>query len=471
MRLIDGARSRAVLVGVSRFADSELSDIPAVRRDLVDLADVLTSPERGDFPPQHCVVLMDEADPAVVGDRLQAAADQAEDVLLVYYAGHILDHQLCLPTTDRERLGETAFPFDRLRELLAGSKAINRILILDCGFAGEEIDGTYTFASTADRATLTGELITLLRNGHPSAPEFLGLPTMFDLLTERLRERDLPGPEQPGPGTADLLAITRNPAFGQENTDLVEAIDLFQQLVTDRTRVLGALHPDTLLTRHEHAHWVGEAGEPAKAAELFSDIALGRERALGPDHPHTLMSRHNQAHWTGESGDWTTAADLMRQVAADRTRILGADHPDTLLSRNDFAYWTGQAGNAGEAAEAFTQIVQDATRVQGADHPNTLRHRHNEAEWVGASGNAARGSELMAEVVADRERVLGPDHPETLLSRHSLAFWTSEAGDSTRAIELMRQVVNDRTRTLGADDPITMVSRHELARLIATHRR
>jgi predicted Rossmann fold nucleotide-binding protein DprA/Smf involved in DNA uptake len=32
---------------------------------------------------------------------------------------------------------------------------------------------------------------------------------------------------------------------------------------------------------------------------LFS---RGDLRALGPDHPHTLTTRHNLAHWRGEAG-------------------------------------------------------------------------------------------------------------------------------------------------------------------------
>jgi hypothetical protein len=40
MRLLDGVRSRAVLIGASRFVDPELADIPAVRRNLVDLAGI-----------------------------------------------------------------------------------------------------------------------------------------------------------------------------------------------------------------------------------------------------------------------------------------------------------------------------------------------------------------------------------------------------------------------------------------------
>jgi hypothetical protein len=475
MRLIDGARSRAVLVGASRFVDAELSDIPAVRRDLADLADVLTSPDHTNLAPQHCTVLMDEPDPTLVVDRLTTAAEQAEDALIVYYAGHASTDpygnvHLCVPTTDPTKLSETAIPFSKVHELLAGTKAINRILILDCEFESEAIDGTYTLASTAPHTILTGELTTLLRKGHPSAPEFLTLPVIFDHLTQRLSDRDLPLPEQPGDGTADLLALSKNASFEHDPGGLTEAIELFEQLVADRMRVLGALHPDTLISRHEHAYWIGEGGNPLRAAELFSGVVAGREQALGPEHPHTLISRHNEAHWTGEAGNWNAAADLMRQVATDRTRVLGADHPDTLLSRNDFAYWTGQAGNASEAAEAFSQIVADATRVQGADHPNTLRHRHNEAEWVAAAGNPARGTELMAEVVADRDRVLGPDDPDTLLSRHSHAYWTAEAGDPKLGIDLMRKVVTDRTRVLGADDPTTMFSRHELARMIATYR-
>jgi hypothetical protein len=41
-------------------------------------------------------------------------------------------------------------------------------------------------------------------------------------------------------------------------------------------------------TRSKLAQWRGEAGDPAGAAEAYEALLTDRLRVLGPDHPDTL---------------------------------------------------------------------------------------------------------------------------------------------------------------------------------------
>ncbi|MFE3145026.1 tetratricopeptide repeat protein [Streptomyces scopuliridis] len=100
----------------------------------------------------------------------------------------------------------------------------------------------------------------------------------------------------------------------------------------DRTRVLGPDHPDTLTVRHNHAWYLGKAGEHAEAARLFADLVPDMARVLGPDHPDTLTTRHDHAWYLGKAGEHAEAARLFAELAVDRTRVLGPDHPDTLAA-------------------------------------------------------------------------------------------------------------------------------------------
>jgi uncharacterized caspase-like protein len=114
--LPDAARSYAVLIGVSEFADPELPALPAVRNNLAGLAQVLTSSWSLGLTGDHCTVLADPVDVATVGDRVEQVAEQAEDLLLVYYAGHgLLDAKgelyLSVLGTRRDRLRWTGLAF------------------------------------------------------------------------------------------------------------------------------------------------------------------------------------------------------------------------------------------------------------------------------------------------------------------------------------------------------------------------
>ncbi|MEU8364955.1 tetratricopeptide repeat protein, partial [Nonomuraea sp. NPDC048882] len=79
------------------------------------------------------------------------------------------------------------------------------------------------------------------------------------------------------------------------------ARDQYAALLPIRERVLGAEHPDTLITRHNLAYWTGEAGDAAAARDQYAALLPIRERVLGAEHPNTLITRHNLARWTGEA--------------------------------------------------------------------------------------------------------------------------------------------------------------------------
>ena len=82
-----------------------------------------------------------------------------------------------------------------------------------------------------------------------------------------------------------------------------------------------------------------------------------RERVLGADHPDTLVSRREVAVGLGWLGRWADALAEYRRVAAARERVLGADHPDTLASRNDEAHCLEQLGRRTEAVELYRRVA------------------------------------------------------------------------------------------------------------------
>ena len=57
------------------------------------------------------------------------------------------------------------------------------------------------------------------------------------------------------------------------------------------------------------------------------------ERMLGPVHPDTLLSIHNLAFFLDAKGDYENAEVLYRQVLERNERVLGKDHPDTVESQ------------------------------------------------------------------------------------------------------------------------------------------
>ena len=111
-----------------------------------------------------------------------------------------------------------------------------------------------------------------------------------------------------------------------------EATTLNEHVLTDRERILGPDHPDTVLARANLAVSYGHAGRTTHAINLQEHVIVDRERILGPDHPDTVLARANLAVSYQHAGRTTDAIALLERAAADQTRILGAEHPDTIAT-------------------------------------------------------------------------------------------------------------------------------------------
>ncbi|GAA2819374.1 caspase family protein [Crossiella cryophila] len=244
MRAPEPRLSRAVLIGTSHYAHAEeLPPLPAVGDNLADLRRALTDPDTGILEPAQCTVIDTPDSPASLLERLGEAAGQAEDLLLVYYAGHGIRSQvreqlfLGVRLTSPRNLWGTGVPFDSIREVVESSPARTRVLLLDCCYAGlavrtmggagvdiQEVDvrGTAVIASSprnershspvGERHTaFTGEVIRLLRDGAPVRDAPLTVQQLFRSVSAALARRELPRPKGSlGDLSGDLL-LRREP--------------------------------------------------------------------------------------------------------------------------------------------------------------------------------------------------------------------------------------------------------------------
>ncbi|MDX3714714.1 caspase family protein [Streptomyces europaeiscabiei] len=107
MLLPDPAASRAVLIGVDAY--QSLEDLPAVANNVTQLAALLAAEDLWGLPPENVTVLANPVSKDDVLDAVRDAATEADDALLVYYAGHGLltadaELHLALPHTHLQRL-------------------------------------------------------------------------------------------------------------------------------------------------------------------------------------------------------------------------------------------------------------------------------------------------------------------------------------------------------------------------------
>jgi tetratricopeptide (TPR) repeat protein len=267
-----------------------------------------------------------------------------------------------------------------------------------------------------------------------------------------------------GPNHPDTLNAENSLAIAYLMAGRVtEAIALYEQVLAAREQLLGPDHPDTLKSRNNLANAYRAAGRTTEAITLHEQALAAHERVLGPDHPDTLKSRNNLANAYGTAGRATEAITLHEQALATRARILGPDHPDTLNTRDNLANAYRAAGRTTEAIALHEQALAGYERVLGPDHPDTLSSRYNLANAYRAAGRTTEAIALYEQALAGYERVLGPDHSNTLNTRNNLAIAYQAAGRTTEAITLHEQALAARERVLGPDHPDTQRSRNNLA--------
>ena len=79
---------------------------------------------------------------------------------------------------------------------------------------------------------------------------------------------------------------------------------------------------------------------------------------LGAKHPETLISMGNLASTYWNQRRWEEAEELEVQVLETSKRVLGAEHPDTLSSMVNLAYTLKDQHRGDEAMELMTSCLE-----------------------------------------------------------------------------------------------------------------
>lgn len=129
--------------------------------------------------------------------------------------------------------------------------------------------------------------------------------------------------------------------------------------------------------RYTLAAAYADAGRVAEAVQLLEQTLAGRERLLGPDDPDTMRTRNDLAGAYRAAGRVADAIPLVERTLAASERLLGADHSSTLAARNNLASAYRATGRPAEAIPLFEVNAAACERLLGTDHPRTLASRHS----------------------------------------------------------------------------------------------
>ncbi|MGW7640911.1 caspase, EACC1-associated type [Streptomyces decoyicus] len=244
----DRSRSRAILIGTSYYRDPGIRPLPA-DTCISAMVGMLTGEACG-WPRERITMIEDVDSPRDAVMELVAQVRDVTDLLLVYYVGHGMrtrDGQLALALTgtvrDPEVLADSALLHPRLMEVLRGSPAATKLMVLDCCHAemgmdadflfqsgpadltdGYPVDGLYFMGASTRyqkaKAPIGGRLthfthtfVDVVRTGIPGKPAELTPQQIFVEARVRLLRAGLPQPVDGGVRDAYQFPFARNAAF------------------------------------------------------------------------------------------------------------------------------------------------------------------------------------------------------------------------------------------------------------------
>ncbi|UFR01752.1 caspase family protein [Streptomyces sp. Go40/10] len=445
----DPGRSRAVLFGVHDFRD--LPRLDGVRHNAPALRELLTSDEIGGLADEDCTVVPHDGTQQQLLDALHDAAQEATDLLLVYYAGHGhfggRDRQFLLATGNSS--GQRPYhsvKYSDIRDLVAGSAAQRKVVVIDCCFSGRalsmadeqtptqldtEITGACVLTSAAeterslclpDGSVFTLELTKLLSEGLSGEltggrqgehlPE-LTMTDVFNALHTRLHGRTVDGLRVPQPrmSTRDLghqIVLARNRAYTGPPTDGPESAS--------------EEHPWVAATR-DHPLWNYVTDERGLLSLRETATALvARAAAASEDDGEALGGDpwHSPA-FTDRVAEWTDSLLLDSSLRPDELELSAAEV--FLLVTHPYLHAAFWRQNASRYASISPTVLAEAQSTAPArrsydlflrNHPRLVRRALRSSDPRAAE---AIGWWLFHRWLVLEPRLYDPAAAETLLDR------------------------------------------------------
>jgi tetratricopeptide (TPR) repeat protein len=184
----------------------------------------------------------------------------------------------------------------------------------------------------------------------------------------------------------------------QHRYDQAEAI--YRDAIAIQTRVLGADHPETLMTQVALGYAMSAQGRFADAEALYRTVIEIQTRVLGPDHPNTLGSMNSLGGVLLDQHRYAPAEPIYRDLLDARKRVLGVSHPETLWSFYNLGCLEALQGKRQEALGYLRAAVEHGfADVDTFGRDPDLASLKNDPEFQRIVGTATKNREML-----DRQR-------------------------------------------------------------------
>ncbi|KTE17153.1 protein kinase domain-containing protein [Sphingopyxis sp. H115] len=270
---------------------------------------------------------------------------------------------------------------------------------------------------------------------------------------ERAFERAVKIGETPGSGVpaGQLLKARSSLALTLMRLGRAEEAEpIARAIVRDSTRIRGADHPDTLVTRQHWLNSLSMTGRHAEALKSSIPLLAAMQKRFGPDHRFTLGLHSTRFESFAALGQYDAAAREAERVWQGASALAGPRSHQALVGQIDYASALCQTARRPQAMGIVQDALATTRSAFGPDYPLTHVARYFAAECLIANRRFADARAQLDGL--DREKMaqlLGnPDIGAAIdLALAEAAFGS---GDKTEARRLLTAVAPAIARTKDA---------------------
>ena len=208
-------------------------------------------------------------------------------------------------------------------------------------------------------------------------------------------------------------ALNDNREFARAELELLA-------LLVERSELEGLTSPAVMRVRGHLARTLALSGRVDDGLRMPELLLSDRRRVLGDDHRETLDSYGHLAHFHHLAGNDDESVRRYSDLLERRRRLLGEHHPETEQTRANLATVTARRGDA-NGIDSLRERVEHSRRTNGVDAESTLTAEALLAEALIDADQPDEAFRLVRHVQLGRERMGGPRSVPALVARHIAA--------------------------------------------------
>jgi serine/threonine protein kinase len=205
---------------------------------------------------------------------------------------------------------------------------------------------------------------------------------------------------------------------------LEKGLQMLNRAVANYERSRGLDDPAALEARHFVATALDALGRYEEAQATIDDVVRDRSRVLGPYHADTVTSRILQGTLFFRKGRSAEALKHFQQLSEAAREHLGPDHFCTTWAEADYAIALRYCGRKDEAIRLMEQLLVTIRRGSSAiplDHPAIEPGILMLVDAYKDAGRRDEANSLLRKTLADVESAVGPRSPATWPFRNEIA--------------------------------------------------